>query len=98
MTLREKWAINRERRQLGLPEVDQNGQVIKPRQWKPLTEGERKMTKEWIKVATCTHCNKQIENVGGTWVHSEPEPGLKPIACTTINFATPQRGSVRKVA
>ena len=54
------------------------------------------MTKEWIKVATCTHCNKQIENVGGTWVHSEPEPGLKPIACTTINFATPQRGSVKR--
>lgn len=40
MTLREKWAINRERRQLGLPEVDQDGKVIKPRQWKPLTEEE----------------------------------------------------------
>jgi phage FluMu protein Com len=53
------------------------------------------MTKEWIKVATCTHCNKQIEKVGKTWVHSKPEPELKTIDCTTINFATPQRGSVR---
>jgi hypothetical protein len=42
MTLRARWAINRERRQLGLPEVDQNGQVMAPmvRKWKPLTEEE----------------------------------------------------------
>jgi hypothetical protein len=40
MTLRARWTINRERRQLGLPEVDQDGKVIKPRQWVPLTEEE----------------------------------------------------------
>ena len=40
MTLREKWTINRERRQLGLPEVDQDGKAIKTRQWVPLTEEE----------------------------------------------------------
>jgi hypothetical protein len=40
MTPRARCTINRERRQLGLPEVDQDGKVIKPRQWKPLTEEE----------------------------------------------------------
>jgi hypothetical protein len=40
MTLRARWTTNRERRQLGLPEVDQDGQAIKPLQWKPLTEEE----------------------------------------------------------
>ena len=40
MTLRARWTINRERRQLGLPEVDHDGKAIKTRQWKRLPEEE----------------------------------------------------------
>lgn len=48
------------------------------------------------KFANCTHCGKRIYwNVTTKqWEHSTPTTGLKAIACYTLNFAAPKRGTI----
>lgn len=47
--------------------------------------------------AICTYCGKELEWENERWEHVVPECD-NPICCKPVQFATPRRGSIKKVA